>query len=89
MTIDTTSNSLRFRKNLFDTLLKMTVIDQIKILNRKIKQNEAQYDLDREAAKISALSSNNLDKFEYLTGEDLGLQQNLNILHWIKFLIKD
>ena len=52
----------------------MTVTDQIKILNRKIKQNEAQYDLDREAAKISALSSNNLDKNEYLTGEDLGLK---------------
>ena len=39
----------------------MTITDQINILNRKIKQNEAQYDLDREAAKISALSSNNLD----------------------------
>ena len=52
----------------------MKVTDQIKILNRKIKQNEAQYDLDREAAKISALSSNNLDKYEYLTGEDLGLK---------------
>ena len=52
----------------------MTVTDQIKILNRKIKQNEAQYDLDREAAKISAFSSNNLDKYEYLTGEDLDLK---------------
>ena len=52
----------------------MTVTDQIKILNRKIKQNETQYDLDREAAKISALSSKNLDKYEYLTGEDLGLK---------------
>ena len=52
----------------------MTVTDQIKILNRKIKQNELQYDLDREAAKISALSSNNLDKYELLTGEDLGLK---------------
>ena len=52
----------------------MTVTDQIKILNKKIKQNEVQYDLDREAAKISALSSNNLDKYEYLTGEDLGLK---------------
>ena len=73
----------------------MTVTDQIKILDRKIKQNESQYDLDREAAKISALSSNNLDKYEYLTGEDLGLKpntvskQNLNILHWVKYLIKD
>ena len=52
----------------------MTVTDQIKILNRKIKQNEAQYDLDREAVKISAPSSNNLDKYEYLIGEDLGLK---------------
>ena len=39
-------------------------------------QNEAQYDLDRKSAKISALSSNNLDKYEYLTGEDLGLKPN-------------
>ena len=39
-------------------------------------QNEAQYDLDRKAAKISALSSNNLDKYEYLTGEYLGLKPN-------------
>ena len=52
----------------------MTVTDQIKILDRKIMQKEAQYDLNRKAAKISALSSNNLDKYEYLTGEDLGLK---------------
>ena len=36
--------------------------------------NEAQYDLDRKTAEISALSSNNLDKYEYLTGEVLGLK---------------
>ena len=52
----------------------MTVTDQINILSRKVLKNEAQYDLDRKAAKISALSSNNLDKYEYLTGEDLGLR---------------
>ena len=52
----------------------MTLTAQIKILNRTIKQNEAQYDLDREAAKTSALSSNNLDKYEYLTGKDLDLK---------------
>ena len=39
-------------------------------------QNEAQYDLDRKAAKISALPSNNLDKYEYLTGGYLGLKPN-------------
>ena len=52
----------------------MTVTDQIKILDKKIKQNEAQYDLDREAAIISARSSKNLDKVEYLTGKDLGVK---------------
>ena len=52
----------------------MTVTDQINILNRKNKQNESQYDLDRKAAKISALSSNNLDKYELLAGEDLNLK---------------
>ena len=52
----------------------MTVTDQIKILNRKIKQIESQHDLDREAAKISALSSKHLDKYELLTGKDLDLK---------------
>ena len=52
----------------------MTTTDQIKILNRNIMQNETQYNLTKKAAKISALSSNNLDKYEYLTGEDLGFQ---------------
>ena len=52
----------------------MTITDQIKISNKKIMQNEAQYDFDRKAAKISALSSNNLDKYEYVTGEDRGLK---------------
>ena len=51
----------------------MTVIDQIKILDKKIKQNETQYDLDRKTVEISAFSSNNLDKYEYLAGKDLGL----------------
>ena len=45
--------------------------DELKILDDKIKANQAQYDLDREAAKISALSSGELEKYEYLTGEDL------------------
>ena len=52
----------------------MTLTDQIGILNRKIMQNEAQYNLDNKATKVSALSSNNLNKYEYLTGEDLGLK---------------
>ena len=50
----------------------MTLTDELEILDDKIKENQGQYDLDREAAKISALSSKELDKYEYLTGEDLG-----------------
>ena len=52
----------------------MTITDQIKILDRKIIKNEAQHNLDRKAAKISTLSSNNLDKYECLTGEDFSLK---------------
>ena len=52
----------------------MAITDQIKILNKKIKQNESQYDVDIKAAEISALSSKNLDKYELLTGEDLDLK---------------
>ena len=51
----------------------MALTDQLKILDEKIKVNQAQdRDLDREAAKISALLCKELDKYDYLTGEDLG-----------------
>ena len=51
----------------------MTIADQIIILDDKIKSNQAQYDLGREAAKISALSAKDLlEKYKYLTQEDLG-----------------
>ena len=50
----------------------MTKFDQIKILDNTIKANKAQYMLDRKNAEISAKSSGELDKYEYLTGEDLG-----------------
>ena len=50
----------------------MTIQEQIKILDDKIRQNQADYDLYRQNAKISAPSSGKLDKYEYLTGEDLG-----------------
>ena len=56
----------------------MTVTYQIKILDDKIKSNQVQYDLGREAAKISALSSKYFfAKYEYLTGEDLAYKQNV------------
>ena len=55
----------------------MTVTDQIKMIHNKIKANQAQYDLDRLTAKISAYSSGDLRKYEYLTGEDLGYKPSV------------
>ena len=55
----------------------MTKIDQIKILDSKIRANKAQYDLDRKNAVISPKSSGELDKYEYLTGEDLGYRPDV------------
>ena len=49
----------------------MTKSDQIKVLNDKIKANNAQYDINRLNAEISAYSSGNLDKYEFLTKQDL------------------
>ena len=55
----------------------MTRFDQIKILDNKIKVNKAQYMLDTKNAEISAKSSGELDKYQYLTGEDLGYKPDV------------
>ena len=49
-------NSLCFRKKSFTFIIKMTLTDELKVLDDKIKGNLAQYDLDAEASRISALS---------------------------------
>ena len=61
----------------------MTLTDELKILDDKIKANQARYDLDREAAKILALSSKELDKYEYFSGEDLGTKPG--VVEKVKF----
>ena len=43
----------------------MTVTDQLKIIDNKIKANQAQYGLDRLAAKTSAYFSRDLRKYEF------------------------
>ena len=40
-------------------------------INDQIRDEKIQYDINREAAKISALSSGKIHKYEYLTGEDI------------------
>ena len=51
--------------------------EKIKAINNKIKQNKAQYDLDRQTAKTSALSSGNVSKYEFLTWEDVLTEKDL------------
>ena len=49
----------------------MIITEKINIIDNKIKLNKAQYDLDKQAAKISALLSRNVSKYEFLTGKDV------------------
>ena len=56
-------------------LIKMTVADQLKIIDKKVNAN--QYNLDRLTAKISAYSAGDLRKYVYLTGEDLGYKPSV------------
>ena len=52
----------------------MSIKEQIKILDNKIRQNRAGFNLNRKNAEISALSSGELNKYEYLTFQDLGFK---------------
>ena len=54
----------------------MTRKEQNKILDDKIKTNNAQYNLDRTKAEISAYSRGDLPKYEYLTKKDLNYKPN-------------
>ena len=56
----------------------MTIEDQI-------KDEKLQYDINREAAKISTLSSGKLDKYEYLTGEEILPSNQQQIIQQAKF----
>ena len=71
---------LRFRKNLLGQyIIKiMTIEDQI-------KDEKLQDDINREAARISALSSGKIDKYEYLTGEDILRSNQQQIIQKAKF----
>ena len=57
-------SSSRFRKNLLEKMLKL-----IMTIDDKFRDEKQQYDINREAAKISALSSGKIDKYEYLAGK--------------------
>ena len=56
----------------------MTIEDQI-------RDEKLQYDVNRESAKISALSSGKIDKYEYLTGEEILPSNQQQITEQAKF----
>ena len=55
----------------------MSISEKIKTINNKIEQNKAQYNSDRQTAKISALLSENLSKYEFLTPKDAFPEKDL------------
>ena len=56
------------------------------IIDDQIKDEKLQYDINREAVKISALSSAKIDKYEYLTGEEILPSNQQQILEQAKFI---
>ena len=63
---NTLAKILKYRKNILETIYKL-----IMIIDEKIRDEKLQYDISREAAKISALSSGKIDKCKYLTREEI------------------
>ena len=55
----------------------MSISEKIKAINNKIEQNKAQYNLNRQTVKISALSLGNVSKYEFLTGKDVLPEKDL------------
>ena len=54
-------------------------------IDNQIKDEKLQYDINREAAKISALSSSKIHKYEYLTGKDILPSNRQQIIEQAKF----
>ena len=73
-------NPLRFRKNLSRKNIKITMT-----VNDKIRDEKLQYDINKDAAKISALSSGKIGKYEYLIDEEVLLSDQSRIIVRVKF----
>ena len=55
----------------------MSTSEKIKAINNKIEQHKAQYSLERQTPKMSALSSGNVSKHEFMTSKDVLPEKNL------------
>ena len=67
------------RKNLFN------IYNKIMTINDQIRDEKLQYNINREAANISALSSGRIHKYEYLTGEDILPSNQQQIIEQARF----
>ena len=54
-------------------------------INNQIRDEKLQYNINGEAAKISALSSGKIEKYEYLTGEEILSSNQQKIIEQAKF----
>ena len=69
-----------FQNNLLETIQKLIIT-----IDDKIQDEKLQYGINREAAKISALSSGKIDKYQYLTGEETLPSEQRRIIEQVKF----
>ena len=82
LVVDTTfasENRLRFRTNLIERIKKLIMTTDDRIRGEKL-----QYDINREAAKVPALSFGIIDKYEYLTGEEILPSDQSRIIKQVK-----
>ena len=73
-------NPLRFRKNIRERIQKL-----IMTIDHRIRDGKLQYDINREAAKILALSSGKIAKYEYFTGEEILSSDQRIVVEKVKF----
>ena len=74
------NNPLKFIKYFLTCIIKIMAI------NDQIRDEKLQYDINREAAKISALSSGKIQKYEYLTGQDILPSNQQQIIEQARFI---
>ena len=82
--IDTTpasDNSSRFRKNLLERILKTVIA-----IDDKMRDQNLQCDINRKAAKASALSPGKTHTYEFLTGKKILLSDQSRIIEQGKFI---
>ena len=82
MTNHSSDISTKYFTNIY---IKCTVEPYSFLVNDQIKDEKLQYDINREAAKISALSSGKIHKYEYLTGEDILPSNQQQIIEQARF----